>query len=116
MNAKALAATNKVFGEIDRIADEFYNQIQTKKIQIQTINDVERVQILFEKTLKELVKLIDGVTSYDKPIIQVIKARVIIDLHGRFGERYNLDLFTLVDKLGGYNKKQFEWALENINI
>jgi hypothetical protein len=114
MDAKSIAATNKVFGEIDNINNNFYSQIKLKKIEIKSLIDIERVEILFEKSLKELMKLIDDLDSYEPQIKQIIRARLIIDFHGRFSESFGLDLMSVVERLSAYNKQQFAWALENI--
>ena len=116
MNTKALAATNKVFGEIDEINEGFYKVIKDKNIQIKSLMDIERVEIMFEKTLKELLKLIESIDNYENQIKQIIKARVILDFHGRFADSYGFDLMAVVDRLSSYNKTQFTWAMENIGI
>jgi hypothetical protein len=104
-----------VFNEIGNISKKLYKDIEDKNIKFDTVDDIKKVEMLFEYTLKELIALIDNI-NVDEMMLKTIKVSVIIDLHCRFTENNNIDLAIFIDNLSDYNKSKFEWAQDNLDL
>jgi ERCC4-related helicase len=99
--------------EADNIEKEFYKQIQDKKIEIKTPQDIERIDVLFNDSLKSMINIIkDG--SYDEEEGLIIKSRFIIDFHVRLAEKYGFNPYDIASYFGSHNVNMFEQAVKDI--
>jgi len=113
MDVKSFASNYKIFGEIDKINDEFYKFIEDKGIEIKDVSDIERVEVKFNKSLDELIKLCDS-SNLDKHMAQVVKARVIVTFHATLAEKYKLEPYAVIAKLGKRNEDLFTKSMINL--
>lgn len=97
--------------KIDEIEKDFYQVIQDKNIQIKTPSDIERIDVLFNDSLKKMLKVIEG---YDEEEYTILKSRFIIDFHVRLAEKYNFDQYSIASYFGSYNERIFQEAIKNI--
>lgn len=102
----------KLFEDMDKLEKKFYTTLEEKNIKIESYNDIERIEVLFNKTLKEILQDIKK-SSFDNEEKKILEIRVILDMHGRFAEKFNLDPMMVPQYLGQYNIDIFNKAVED---
>lgn len=114
IDTASMMKQNTLYVKIDELDEKLYATIEEKKIQINSLQDIERVERFFNPLIKEIIKLIEADRSLQGPLKALIRSRVILDFHGNFAEKYKLDMLGVVGKLGSYNIKIVEKAMSDI--
>jgi len=112
LDTKALAGTNKIFGELDEQYNNLIKKIREKNIEIKTLKDIERVEVYISSTLKTSISLVKS-SGFDKFIIDEMEKAVVKELVGRFSERYALDPLMVVNELDGNVRDLFKKAIKH---
>ena len=102
-----------IFDTLQKEIDVMENEIKSKNIEIKTIRDIERVQTIYTKHFKELIKLIDSSKEFEKDELQVLKNGLILDFHIRLAESVKCDVLDLLNVFGRYHTEQFKKAAGN---
>ncbi len=114
IDTASMVKQSKLFIQINELDEKLYKTIEEKGLEIKSLVDVERVERFFNPILKELIKVIEKNPQQTPQLTSIVKNRVIIDFHGRFAEKYKLDMMQVVEKLGKYNVKLFSDALSGL--
>lgn len=112
IDLKQLTANNKIFSEMDKEVESFYNLLKEKNIEPKTLNEVERTEKFFSASLKKILSIIEG-SSYDKESKKLMRVHGTIDFYGRFSERFNLDFDQLAAYMGKSNLEELKKAMED---
>ena len=112
MDTKALAGTNKVFGQLDEQYNNLIKKIEEKNIGIKTLKDIERVEVYISSTLKTSISLVKS-SGFDKFIVDEMEKAVVKELVGRFSERYALDPLMVVNELDRDVRDLFKKAIKH---
>lgn len=112
-DVKSITGMIPVFGKIDKEVEEFYKFLKEKDIEPKSPTDIERIERFFNKTLKAVLELMDN-SSFNINDKELMKARLILDMHGNFAEKFNIDFMTLPTLLGAWNEEIFKNAMENL--
>lgn len=113
IDIKSIAATMPIFKAIDDEVASFYQLLKDKNIEPKSHEDVERVERFFNKSLKTILALMDK-SSFEPDEKELMKARLVLDMHGNFAEKFNLNFINLPSLLGKWNQEMFTKAMENL--
>jgi len=110
---KGMMESNKLFGEIEELDNEFYALLKEKDIEPKSINDIERVEKFFNQYFKQFLDLIKK-SSFSDMEKKILTSRITIDFHGMFAEKYNLSIEMVVHTLGKWNVEKMNEAVKDL--
>ena len=103
-----------VLNDVLKLEEEFYKMIEDKGLSFSQ-NDpssIERIEGHFNKTLDKMITLMNN-SDFEKDEKALMNNRFILDMHGRFADRYNIDVMMLPQLLGPYNTRIFNEAVQD---
>lgn len=112
MDLKNQMAGYKIFAKLD---DEVtaMNKLIDSKVEIKSIQDLERVASIIEKAFKNILTIIDSTEEFDPVGSKVIRNASILDFHIRLAEERKVELYQLLNMLGSFHLNAFEKAKSN---
>ncbi len=113
MDTKAMAAQIPLFVEIDKEVEDFYSFLKDKNIEPKPNESLERIEKFFNKTLKIIIDLVKK-SEYSREDKELLIARLILDMHGNFAEKYNINFEQLPSLLGSWNVDVRQKSMGNV--
>ena len=113
VDTKAMMASIPMFVSIDEELANFYILIKEKDIEPKTLQDLERVEKFFNKTLNTILELINN-SSYENVEKVLLKSKLIIDFHADIAEKFNFDFLLIPSAFGPYNQNLINKSMEDL--
>lgn len=110
MDTKAMAASVPLFVNIDKEDAIFYQLIKDKNIEPKTLQDLERIEKFFNKTLKNILQLVKD-SDFDEDEKQLLNARLVLDIHANFADKFGFNFMEVPGALGPWNQEIFRKAM-----
>jgi len=114
-NLTATMNSNPVFSNIDIEVNNFYILIKEKNIEPKELKDLQRIDILFQQTIKNVKILIDS-SPYPDEMKKIIYSRFVIDMYGKLHETFNLPFELIPENFGPASVRQFKEVSKSIGF
>jgi len=105
---------SQIFFKISEEEEKFHQLLIDKDIIPKNIDDIERIERLFNSSLETISNIVKK-STFSESEKEFILCKLIIDFHGRTAEKYGFDFFTFPELLGKSNAEKFLKAIEKFN-